>query len=344
LEWTAAGLQGRPAAHPGSLYGAAKDAPFDGKAADLVAGVGPCSSCPKLTGNQPELFGDIKSADVCTDPVCFAAKRAAWGARLQAQAKAEGRTVLTGKDARRIAPYGINSNLQGGYVSLDQPCYEDEKHRTYRQLLGKEFKADTLIADPETGSVIEVIKPSDHSEALQIKGPRAERATRGNDSERVRQQAARVETLFRGRVFAAIRAVTPAAIVAADLRLVAQALWQAAGHDARVQLVKLWDWADKSNANEEAHRCATKIGTLEERQLRRLVLDCALIGEVRANPYDTRKPAKLLETAKRLRINTDAIRKALKDEQAAKKESSGKRTTTPVSKQGTTTKRPGRVA
>src|SRR5450631_1216632 len=56
-----------------------KDAPFDAKAADLVPGAGPCSACPKLTGNQPELFGDIKNTDVCTDPVCYAGKRAAWG-------------------------------------------------------------------------------------------------------------------------------------------------------------------------------------------------------------------------------------------------------------------------
>jgi hypothetical protein len=89
-----------------------KDAPFDAKAADLVPGAGPCSACPKLTGNQPELFGDIKNTDVCTDPVCYAGKRAAWGERLQAQAKAEGRTVLTGKEAKRIAPHGVNSNLQ----------------------------------------------------------------------------------------------------------------------------------------------------------------------------------------------------------------------------------------
>jgi upstream activation factor subunit UAF30 len=35
-----------------------------------------CGECPKRTGNQPELFADVKSADVCTDPVCFKAKRA----------------------------------------------------------------------------------------------------------------------------------------------------------------------------------------------------------------------------------------------------------------------------
>ena len=301
-----------------------KDAPFDAKAADLVPGAGPCSACPKLTGNQPELFGDIKNADVCTDPVCYAGKRAAWGERLRAQAEAQGRTVLTGKEAKRIAPYGVNSNFQGGYVSLDQQCYEDEKGRTYRQLLGKEFKSETLIADPESGRVVEVIKLSEHGDALKAKGLRAERPTRGNDSERVRQQAARAETLFRERVFAAIRAKTPGSIAAADLRLVAQALWQMAGNDSRVRMAKLWDWAGKSNVSEEVHRCDAKILKLSEEELRRFVLDCALIGEIRANTYDNRKPAKLLETAKRLRINTDEVRKTLKAEQAAKKDTRGK--------------------
>ena len=312
-----------------------KDAPFDAKATDLVPGAGPCSTCPKLTGNQPELFGDIKNADVCTDPVCYAAKRAAWGERLRAQAEAEGRTVLSGKDAKRIAPYGVNSNLQGGYVTLDQRCYEDQKGRTYRQLLGKEFKSETLIADPESGRVVEVIKLTEHGDALKAKGVRAERPTRGNDSERVRQQAARAETLFRERVFNAVRAKTPGAIASADLRLVAQGLWQTAGNDSRVRLAKLWDWAGKSKASEEVHRCDTKIVKLTEEELRRFVLDCALIGEIHANAYDIRKPLKLLETAKRLRINTDDVRQTLKSEQAAKKETRGKgATATPAKRNG----------
>ena len=68
-----------------------------------------------------------------------------------------------------------------------------------------------------------------------------------NDGERVRQKAAKLETLFRERVFGAMRAKTPRPIAAADLRLVAQALWQMAGHDSRVRLVKLWDWAGKQS-------------------------------------------------------------------------------------------------
>jgi ParB/RepB/Spo0J family partition protein len=305
-----------------------KDAPFDAKATDLVAGAGPCSTCPKLTGNQPELFGDIRTADVCTDPLCYAAKRAAWGERLQAEAKAQGRTVLTGKEAKRIAPYGVNSNLQGGYVSLDQRCYEDAKGRTYRQLLGKEFKSDTLISDAESGRVIEVIKLSEHAETLKVKGVRPEAPSRGNDSERARQQAAKTETIFRERVFKAVRAKTPGSIAAADLHLVAQALWQLAGNDARVRLVRLWGWAGKGNVSEEVHRCEAKLQKLSDNELRRFVLDCALIGEVRANTYDNRKPLKLLGAAKRLKINTDEIRKALKAEQAAKKLTRGKGTAT----------------
>jgi ParB/RepB/Spo0J family partition protein len=308
-----------------------KDAPFDAKVPDLVPDAGPCSKCPKLTGNQPELFGDIKSADVCTDPVCYAAKCVAWGQRLQAEAKAQGRTVLTGKEAKRIAPYGVNSNLQSGFVSLDQRCYEDSKGRTYRQLLGKEFQSDTLIADPESGRVIEVIKLSEHGEALKAKGVRADSPQRGNDTERARQQAAKAETVFRERVFAAVRAKTPSSIAAADLRLVAQALWQMAGNDSRVRLAKLWDWAGKGNISEEVHRCEAKIEKLSDSELRRFVLDCALIGEVRANTYDNRKPMKLLETAKRLKINTDEVRKALKAEQVAKKQSRGKSAPTTVS-------------
>ena len=83
--------------------------------------------------------------------------------------------------------------------------------------------------------------------------------------------------------------------------------------------------------SEEVHRCNAKIVKLTEEELRRFVLDCALISEIRANSYDTRKPLKLLETAKRLRINTDDLRKTLKAELAAKKQTRGKGATKTLS-------------
>jgi ParB/RepB/Spo0J family partition protein len=306
-----------------------KDAPFDQKQIDLVPAAGACGSCPKRTGNQPELFGDVKGADVCTDPECFAAKRSAWYVLIEARAKAEGRKVLAGEDAKRIAPYGVDSSLHGGYVKLDDTCYQDAKHRTYRQLLGKDFKAETLLQDPKSGQIVELAKLSDHAETLKAKGVRAEQGrSSGSDGERQRQKAAKLETTFRERVFNAVRTKTPGQLGGEDLRLVATVLWHQAGHDERVRLVTLWNWADKKKANDVVHQSAGQIGKLSEEQLRRFVLDCALIDEVRAHAYSTGKPTKLLDAAKRSRIDTDAIRKALKDEQKARATAKGSTKTT----------------
>lgn len=52
-------------------------APFKIKDAALLPKAGSCTDCTKRTGNQPELFGDVSSKDVCTDTVCFAMKKTA---------------------------------------------------------------------------------------------------------------------------------------------------------------------------------------------------------------------------------------------------------------------------
>jgi len=54
-----------------------KQAPFDQNDAQLLPKAGSCAACPKRTGNQRDLFGDVKDADVCTDPKCFDEKRQA---------------------------------------------------------------------------------------------------------------------------------------------------------------------------------------------------------------------------------------------------------------------------
>jgi ParB/RepB/Spo0J family partition protein len=49
-----------------------ENAPFPIIDDKLVKGVGSCVGCLFRTGNQRELFDDVKSADVCTNPPCFA--------------------------------------------------------------------------------------------------------------------------------------------------------------------------------------------------------------------------------------------------------------------------------
>ena len=83
-------------------------------------------------------------------------------------------------------------------------------------------------------------------------------------------------------------------------------------------MVKLWSWAEKGKAAEVVYKTPAQLGKLSEANLRRFVIDCALIDEVRANPYGTRKPTKLVDTAKRLKIDLAKMKSALKDERVAK--------------------------
>lgn len=101
------------------------DAPFDTTLTGLAAGA-PCTTCPQRSGNQPELFADVASADVCTNPDCFAAKREAWAARKREMAEAAGHTIITGKPAEDIVPpwaVTVQTRSESGYLALDQPCH-----------------------------------------------------------------------------------------------------------------------------------------------------------------------------------------------------------------------------
>ena len=115
---------------------ALKDAPFDAKDAALVPAAGACTTCPKRTGNQPDLFGDIKSRDICTDPKCFASKKQALAQLALKAAEDAGKKVIKGKEAEAIVHQnrygGGEHTIGGGYQALDSYCSDDPKHRKVR--------------------------------------------------------------------------------------------------------------------------------------------------------------------------------------------------------------------
>lgn len=81
------------------------EAPFSVKDSKLLAAAGSCAKCPKRTGNQPEIYADAKSADVCTDPDCFAEKKAAHYASIVVHANKKGIPVLEGDEAADATPH-----------------------------------------------------------------------------------------------------------------------------------------------------------------------------------------------------------------------------------------------
>lgn len=147
-----------------------KDAPFDTRDKDLVPSAGPCATCPKRTGNQKELFPDVQSGDVCTDPVCFAQKKDATNQAKLAAHAAAGHPVLTPAESKKIFydRGGLNTDA---YVELDNRCRElgYTWDKNWRETLGKQCPPPILAVDPE-GELHELVTAAEARTALKATG------------------------------------------------------------------------------------------------------------------------------------------------------------------------------
>jgi len=145
------------------------EAPFDVTNATLHPEAGACSTCPKRTGNQRELFSDVASEDVCTDPDCFAEKKErVWQLRVE-RAKEAGQEVLAAKDAKKVFLYADEVSPQSGFVKLDDVCEVDPNGRTWRKLLGKNAPTVTIARDGR-GLAHELAALDDVAKALKTAG------------------------------------------------------------------------------------------------------------------------------------------------------------------------------
>lgn len=172
------------------------DAPFDKKDETLVPAAGSCSDCPNRTGNQKELFADVKSADVCTDPSCFADKRKAHTKKVLAAASEKGQTILEGKKAEAALMYG------SPFVRLDEQDHTEKgKGRTYRaQLKGADL--ETTLAVDSRGDVRELVKRADAAKVVKHLGEK-KGASMSEDEKKGRENAKKKKVVTR-EVLAAI--------------------------------------------------------------------------------------------------------------------------------------------
>lgn len=149
---------------------ALKSAPFDVDDADLVKEAGPCTTCPKRTGNAPSLFPDVDSADVCTDPACFKSKREASLIQLKAKAAEKGQEVLPDSKAKGIfSKWDSGLNYGSPFAKASDVCDDDPKKRTWKDLLGKDAEI-VLARNPKTGSTWQLVHKLDSLKKLKEKG------------------------------------------------------------------------------------------------------------------------------------------------------------------------------
>jgi ParB/RepB/Spo0J family partition protein len=148
-----------------------RDAPFKLADADLLPSAGPCTTCPRRSGAQPDLFDASEGigADVCTDPKCFAVKKAAAWTKRSTEAEAAGRKVLSPKETKGIFDqWGMRYGAD--YVEVSTRCGEDPKARTYKALLGKRAADAIVLAKDPKGAVHELLPKAEIPKLLKDAG------------------------------------------------------------------------------------------------------------------------------------------------------------------------------
>lgn len=140
------------------------DAPFPIAVKTLVPAAGNCTDCTKRTGANPDLFADVDSADICTDPPCYHLKSETHHTNQIAAAEKMGFRFVDGKEADELCDW---RGLREGYTSLSQIRNDatDTEGQTLGELLGKDAPEPVLIQHPRTKELIKAV-PTAQAEAL----------------------------------------------------------------------------------------------------------------------------------------------------------------------------------
>lgn len=144
------------------------DAKFSRGDAALVPEAGACKACPKRTGANPDLFADIKGADVCTDPPCYRRKEQAHADAQLKAARESGAEVIEGREAKRLMPSAWSTRVEG-HLRLDDKS-DSPGDKPLRTLIGQQMKEQgvqpVLVANPHKPGEVVAVLPAEQVTAL----------------------------------------------------------------------------------------------------------------------------------------------------------------------------------
>ena len=288
-------------------------APFDKQDETLVPEAGSCANCPKRTGFNKLLFPDVRK-DSCTSPDCFRAKidacvrkaletkpqliqiSAAWNSREGAPL---GRNQYVELEIRKPKPNGGNTKLP----SVQKPC--DKMTEAIVMDGGKRGQVVKVCADP----ACRVHHPNTPS-PQQVERERAE--------ERKRIEKEKLAITTRHRVLATILQRVSAPLKKADLLAVAHYLVGHLSYSQVPPLAKRHKVEAKDSASAQ-ELLAKQVGTYDESELCKLFLEISLLDSAYQRSTAGRDDV-LMDTAKRYRVDTEKLQKAVAKEFAAKRD------------------------
>lgn len=293
-------------------------APFDTADESLVPGAGSCAKCPKRTGNQRELFADVKSADVCTDPPCFKTKADAAWVVTAAAAERKGAKVLDDKAAAKLFPYGSQLSHEAPFVDLASECFSDPKERTYKKLIGK--GTPIVLARDPAGKVHELIPRAELQAAIKPSGVKLasyESRTRGSSgggggAAKERKAAERKRAVVKAAIAEIVAKAKP---TAAYFRAILGMLIRGGYHDAMTNMAKRRGWVEKGKQPKAVVDAKAK--AMGDAELPALVLELAMSRDAYWT-HAVGMPDSIKAAAGATGVDLKAIEKRVTAEAAAK--------------------------
>ena len=291
--------------------------PFDKNDATLVPEAGSCAECPKRTGFNTLLFGEMSHRDQCTDGVCFNNKL---GKSVERQIAEKPKLVqITTNHGTRGDGAVLPRNR---YVALQLAKAAKAKQPLSPYQKPCKHMAEAIVVDgAERGHIAKICaEPTCAVHFADRHTPDPAQQAKEREQRRKELEKQKLETTVRHRTLAEVLKKVSAPMERADLVLVANALLEKTEPLRRETLARRHKMVD-GTASEVTYPQVQKglarlLRQLDESGLSRLIVEIALLGIVESAAQD--ETDALTAAAKRHRVDVAKVRQAVTAEFAAR--------------------------
>lgn len=302
-------------------------APFDITDEKLFAKAGSCSTCPKRSGQQRELFDEVADKhDLCLDRGCYRTKVDAWWARETKSARESGTRILTKAEIKQAIHYG-HLTYNAPFVATDTELnrmIDTSSKRTLATALKKD-PPTRCLARTDDGQVFELYDRKEVAKKLKAVGlinkATATRTAAGSrsisPSEKARETRERRERkIYNMTTERAISAVVKKAEkpLASNSRLLEPLAMLLCSGRAATEVAKARALGKREDLEKEIRKLEKAKGAGPK--LRGIVFELALRDAI-ASGYG-RLTADVKAALKAWRVDVNKIEKTVKAELAAK--------------------------
>jgi ParB family chromosome partitioning protein len=293
--------------------------PFDLNDATLVPEAGSCADCPKRTGFNTLLFGEMSHRDQCADAACLNNKVARFVER-QIEAKPKLVQITTAHGTR-----GDSAALpRTRYVALQltNPAKSKQPLSPYQKPC--KHMAEAIVVDgAERGHTVKVCaEPSCgvHFADRASKTPNPAQVAKEREQRRRELEKRKLETTVRHHILAEVLRKVGAPLDRADLALIANAMLEKTEPLRRETLArrhKMVDGAGSEVTFPQVQKGLQRLlRQLDENGLSRLIVEIVLLASVEA--VSSADSDTLIVAAKRHRVDVAKVRTVVEAEFAAK--------------------------